>query len=120
MKTGHHKVCILSMQRIDNMGSVLQAYSLKRILENIGCDVDFMDIRPNDGDNALLGGKQLDFSSEKDGKGFAGKIDEYTFNRAIIKAKSIIEKAFFQDFRKKYLNIEKTSTYYDFCVIGSD
>lgn len=30
------KVCILSMQRINNMGSLLQSYALKRIIENLG------------------------------------------------------------------------------------
>lgn len=29
------KVCILSMQMIDNMGSVLQAYALKTLIEKL-------------------------------------------------------------------------------------
>lgn len=37
------KVGILSMQRIRNYGSFLQAYGLKKILEGIGCDVEFVD-----------------------------------------------------------------------------
>lgn len=38
------KIAILSMQRVKNYGSVLQAYSLKRIIENItGETVDFID-----------------------------------------------------------------------------
>ena len=38
-------VCILSMQQIDNYGSVLQAYSLKKIIEGLGHQVEFIDIQ---------------------------------------------------------------------------
>ena len=37
------KVGILSMQRIANYGSFLQAYGLKSILEELGCHVEFVD-----------------------------------------------------------------------------
>lgn len=37
---------ILSMQRIYNYGSFLQAYGLKSILEELGCDVEFVDYVP--------------------------------------------------------------------------
>ena len=40
------KVGILSMQRIQNYGSFLQAYGLKRILEELGCEVQFVDYHP--------------------------------------------------------------------------
>lgn len=40
------RVGILSMQRILNYGSFLQAYGLKRILESLDCDVQFVDYRP--------------------------------------------------------------------------
>ena len=39
------KVGILSMQRIANYGSFLQAYGLKSILEELGCQVQFVDYR---------------------------------------------------------------------------
>ncbi|WP_288519818.1 hypothetical protein [Holdemanella biformis] len=38
-------VVILSMQKIDNYGSVLQAYALKKMLEKFDLNVEFMDIR---------------------------------------------------------------------------
>lgn len=43
------KIGIMSMQRILNYGSILQAYSLKRIVESLGYDVEFVDysIEPN-------------------------------------------------------------------------
>lgn len=37
------KVGILSMQRIKNYGSFLQAYGLKKILEELNCEVEFVD-----------------------------------------------------------------------------
>lgn len=42
------KVGILSMHRIANYGSFLQAYGLKRILEDLGCEVQFVDYHPGD------------------------------------------------------------------------
>ena len=42
------KVGILSMQRIANYGSFLQAYGLKHILEDLGCDVQFVDYHPRE------------------------------------------------------------------------
>lgn len=40
------KVGILSMQRIQNYGSFLQAYGLKHLLEELGCEVQFVDYHP--------------------------------------------------------------------------
>ena len=42
------KVGILSMQRIANYGSFLQAYGLKKILEELGCEVQFVDYHPGE------------------------------------------------------------------------
>lgn len=42
------KVGILSMQRIYNYGSFLQAYALKKILEDLECDVQFVDYHPGE------------------------------------------------------------------------
>lgn len=43
---GKPKVGILSMQRIRNYGSFLQAYGLRKMLESLGCEVRFVDYRP--------------------------------------------------------------------------
>lgn len=42
------KVGILSMQRIANYGSFLQAYGLKNIFEELGCQVQFVDYHPGE------------------------------------------------------------------------
>ena len=39
------KVGILSMQRIKNYGSFLQAYALKTMIEELGNKVEFVDYR---------------------------------------------------------------------------
>ena len=39
------KICILSMQRVDNYGSVLQGYSLKKLINNLGHHTEFIDIK---------------------------------------------------------------------------
>lgn len=38
------KVYILSMQQVNNYGSVLQAYSLKKMIESLGNEVRFLAI----------------------------------------------------------------------------
>ncbi|WP_051915953.1 polysaccharide pyruvyl transferase family protein [Bifidobacterium pullorum] len=43
---GKLRVGILSMQRIRNYGSFLQAYGLRKLLESLGCEVRFVDYRP--------------------------------------------------------------------------
>lgn len=40
------RVGILSMQRIQNYGSFLQAYGLKSVLEELDCEVQFVDYEP--------------------------------------------------------------------------
>ena len=37
------KVGIMSMQRIANYGSFLQAYALKKLIEELDCKVEFVD-----------------------------------------------------------------------------
>lgn len=60
------RVGILSMQRIYNYGSFLQAYGLKSILESLGCDVQFVDYEP--------GGCLVGSAASK--KGFVRKVEK--------------------------------------------
>ena len=50
---------ILSMQRIANYGSFLQAYGLKKLLEELGCDVQFVDYHPGETLIPADGGKGI-------------------------------------------------------------
>ena len=44
------KIGILTMQRIVNNGSLLQAYGLKKVIESFGHTVEFVDYKISDGD----------------------------------------------------------------------
>lgn len=59
------KVCILSMQMVDNMGSLLQSFALKRILEEMNVQVEFLDIASNEEDNNLLNGIRQQYVAER-------------------------------------------------------
>lgn len=117
------KVCILSMQQIDNMGSLLQSYALKTTIAKLGNEVEFIDIKKRDEDYRLLGNYKQEYHEEREKDGLLGKIskiDRYTINRLKIKRKSVEQGLVFDEFRKEYLNIDKKSCHYDLCVIGSD
>ena len=116
-------VCILSMQKVDNMGSLLQSYALKRKIEQLGNEVEFIDIKRKDEDYQLLGDYRKIYCEEAEKNGFLGKvkkIDKFALNRMKIKKKSIEQSEVFDCFRKKYLNIDNHHEKYDLCVIGSD
>lgn len=112
---------ILSMQKIDNYGSVLQSYGLKKMLESLGATVFFVDIEKRDEDNKLLGSVINDFRNECDKGGFHfSKVNKYIWIRVKhrIEARHCIN--YFDIFRDKYLNIDDKREKYDLCVIGSD
>lgn len=120
------KTSILSMQRVQNMGSLLQAYSLKKILEEMGHDVSFIDIQPIEEDDKLFGGERERYGHEcawKQGVlSKIRKIDRYTINRIRIKQRSNKQIKLFEVFRRDYLQIKAgdNERHYDACVIGSD
>lgn len=104
------KVCILSMQRVNNMGSLLQAYALKNILEKYGHNVSFIDIKYIEEDFKLLENYQLKFEKETEKTGILGKlskIDRFFVNRINKKQKSKNQDEKFENFRKTELEIEK-------------
>lgn len=116
-------VCILSMQRIDNMGSLLQAYALKKILEDLGLEVAYLDIKKIKEDYELLGDRRLQFNSEQEKQGRFGKlsrVDAYVLDRIRNRLAARRQTALFERFRAVALNLDKTWREYDLCVIGSD
>lgn len=111
------KVGILSMQRIQNYGSFLQAYGLKRILEDIGAEVSFVDYHPGD---TLI--------PPDGGRGISRKVSKAL--DALKGAAPMKEKLRFIKYKKDYaknyypyLGIDDTYNYspkVDVLVIGSD
>jgi len=120
------KICILSMQRVTNFGSLLQSYSLKKMIEELGHQVAFIDIQRNEADDALMNEIRHSFASEEEGSGSflskLRKVDRYTLNRLHIKQLWKNQGILFEDFRREVLNIndEDNDKQYDVCVIGSD
>ena len=120
------KVCILSMQRVQNFGSLLQSYSLKKVLEEIGCEVHFIDIEKNEQDNCLTENKAVRFDKEQEMSNNLlskfKKIDRYIINRISNKYFVNQQDKMFENFRTNELSIKDTDNdqKYDLCVIGSD
>lgn len=111
------KAGIISMQRIFNYGSFLQAYALKQILKELGCKVEFVDYHV---------GKCLVSSEQK--TGISRKISKVT---EVLKYKAPLkEKIKFIKYKKnyagnyyRYLGITENMNYspeLDLLVIGSD
>lgn len=110
------RVGIMSMQRICNYGSFLQAYGLKKILEELGCKVEFVDYHIG---NCIL---------KSDGSGIKRKLAKFAevFKcRAPLKDKLGFVK-YKQNYAKNYypiLGISQSMNYLpelDLLVIGSD
>lgn len=120
------KVCILSMQRVYNFGSVLQSYSLKKMVEQNGNEVSFIDIESNKEDDLLMSTSRLDYTSETDvANGFLKKIqhiDKYFINR--LKNRKLLkeQEKVFQNFMINELRLDNKSNKktYDWAIIGSD
>lgn len=117
------KICILSMQRVPNFGSVLQGYALKKMLTELGHSVSFLDIEYRKDDDALIRGYKVDYSRESAKGGLLNKIrkiDRYAINRIRIKKASILQNQLFDDYVKKVLGVADAKEKFDLCIIGSD
>lgn len=112
------KISILSMQHVDNIGSLLQAYALKTIVEGMGHSVVFRSINHNEKENSLIIGSVYNCADESDpGK----RIDRYFINRLSNRIFMLKQKWVFNEFRKEFFisncfNVSQD----DCCIIGSD
>ena len=113
------KIGIMSMQRIANYGSFLQAFALKQLLLQMGDEVEFVDYHVQK--------PVLTDSSENSGS-FVRKIikgmDALKIRSSFYQKIQFI--SFKQSFQKKYLpllGVSKTmnyTPYLDYLIIGSD
>lgn len=113
------KVCIVSMQKVPNFGSVLQAYALQHILMSLGHEVEFIDIKKNEADNNLLNNSKSSLNVEKTD---AVKINNrYLWNRIMHKLSYKQQSKIFTSFMHDELKLdEHRNKNFDICVIGSD
>lgn len=119
------KVCILSMQRVRNFGSLLQSYALKKIIEGFGHQVSFLDIERIEEDAQVLTREGHIFPDEENRTGVLSKLkklDRYTVNRLRIKLKNKQQTTLMEVFRKSSLGMGTNGNdgHYNCCVIGSD
>lgn len=108
------KIGILSMQKIHNYGSFLQALSLKTQFEERGHDVYFIDIKP---------GRQIVEQTKGESGGILKKFDRYFFKRIENYLMSRKMDEIHVNSYVKYLETEKKlaeGEEFDLAVIGSD
>ena len=114
-------VGILSMQSVNNFGSLIQAYSLKKMVESLGHEVCFIDIERRPEDDALLNDHRISYLSEMESGSLKRKIsDGYLANRFRNRAIGKEQDDIFNEFRDKYLPACDASRVVDTCIIGSD
>lgn len=109
------KVYILSMQQVNNYGSVLQAYSLKKMIESLDNEVKFLAIKKGTNDVLSIQCEKKDIDKKND------SWLETQWNR--VKGKILGRKLrqVFSEFRSSTgLNSLNGDECFDTCVIGSD
>ncbi|MBE6638181.1 MAG: polysaccharide pyruvyl transferase family protein [Ruminococcaceae bacterium] len=109
------RIGIISMHRVRNYGSFLQAYGLKRMLEQQGHGVKFIDIEPSSGDTT----KKSSASVWKKLR----QIDRYIWHRIQFQKIYHASKGMFRKEQKAHLGLEDmvfTAENCDAVVIGSD
>ena len=113
------KVGIMSMQRIANYGSFLQAYALKQLIEELGCEVEFVDYHVG----VPIIAENTD-SNNKIVRKLKKGLETFQFQASFLHKVSFIR--YKQSFAKKYmplLGITDEMNYnptLDCLVIGSD
>lgn len=114
------KIAILSMQRVVNFGSVLQAYSLKKILERITkAEIHFIDIN----EDRVCASKKT--NSEEADTGEKKVLSNSIFSKGkrwIIRQLSSWNKKKIRKFMDNTLNLSESNNQqsYDAVVVGSD
>lgn len=112
------KVAIISMQRVINYGSFLQAYSLKKSIESLGHSCEFVDIKP--GERIVTEVPKKTITTYLN---LLSKFDRYFMRRI---RHVFFSKKRIRDFQKTYFEWlglgEETNwdKHYDVVVIGSD
>ena len=108
------KVGIISMQKVYNYGSFLQAYSLKKNIEALGHECEFIDIKP---------GEKVIEEAKKRKTNFLSKFDKYFFRRIKHYYFSKHRNKNFKDIYLNWLGISDETNWdqhFDVVIIGSD
>lgn len=109
------KVKILSMQRINNHGSFLQSFALKKMIEKQGGEVSFLDIKKGEDNSAYAVSVSSEFSGNKRYENVIG--------RFLMKLKGKKQREIFAAQSREYLGLTDEAMNDDKCdaaFIGSD
>jgi len=125
-------VGILTFHFADNIGAVLQAYALQRILQKMGVNVNFINFVPS----GLSGSYKIlpSFKRARRDSSIPGALKGYSVRlvRRLIEFHEIQERTKkFRGFRQKFLNIigtefedletlKEVCKTFDVCIVGSD
>lgn len=116
----NRKIAILSMQRIVNFGSVLQAYSLREVIKEVtGASVTFLDIE----DEPVCESKKsvpdsVDYNTPVDyPRGLFQRGKRWLIARLSSHNKKLIRKFMCEELK---LDSEQNAEHYDRIVVGSD
>lgn len=109
------KVYILSMQQVDNYGSVLQAYSLKKMIGSLGGEVEFLAIKQGENEALNIQCAQNDVEKKKD----SWMKTQLNRIRGKIRGRKL-RKVFYEFRNNTGLNSVSGTESFDACVIGSD
>ena len=113
------KIGILSMQRVVNYGSFLQAYAMKEILKNLGHECYFIDIKAG----RKINNEDVIHKQENKIKFILKRLDSHIIKRIKHKSFSRLRINRFHNEFFPILGIGKETSYksnYDAIVIGSD
>lgn len=114
------KIGIMSMHRVKNLGSFMQAYGLKIIVESLGHNVIFIDYIDGEKNRDIL-----NFKKKKTINKIRDKIQKMLRIRKVIRFKKDFNKYYNELYEKesaKYLNItkKKCRDKCDVLIVGSD
>lgn len=117
------QIGIISMQRVYNYGSFLQAYALKHILEEMGHTTAFIDIEQTKNEKSIFPQNKLYKLFKKMRK--IKYFDQYFFKRIKLSKKNNEMNCMFQAVQKKYFGIDSahknfSAQGFNAVVIGSD
>lgn len=114
------KVGILSMQKLPNYGSFMQAFALKRTLEKLGAEVSFIDIEPGEPLPGLEWGKSP-WQRFKVRRAAAALVNGSFYNRAMNR---VFSARLSRQFSGRFFDMlgigPKLPDTFDLVVIGSD
>lgn len=105
------RIGIISMQRVINYGSYLQSFALKNLLEEIGCEVRFVDIKPG---KIIVEKKNSTVKSKKIDKYLIKRIEHVLFEKA---RRNQFQESFFSELG---VNEPVQESDCDAIIIGSD